>query len=526
MQPSQEPVFLSHSQGLVTEDSVSMNATALVPMVFLVALMGTVTAPTIAGLLELWSGRDDYSHGYLVPLISGYLAWTRREVLLKVPLEPACWMGTVVLGLSGLAVFLTQLGGLITLGGMALISMVFGVVLLLAGVEWTKQLLVPIVYLVFCVPILDFVIAPLHWPFQLLTAEMSTKALQAFGVPAFLEGNSITIPEVTMEVATQCSGASLFIAVAAIGIPLADLNLRLWWTRVMLLVFGLAVAVVANWARVTVIGLYAHMGGKEFHGPMHIFQGLSVAWIGFIGLFVGLWVLCRLEARQYLPISSELSNQAWGTYRLSEGQRSRVQQAGWIGVVVLVALASVMYGMAPIPTSVRQELSSFPSEVGSWRGERVGSDRAFVRVQGADAELVREYVTMPGKGKLQLYVAYVEQQGQGKEIVNDQTGRLHQQLSQVSIGDTGAEVVNIGRVNLKHESREVVFWYEDNGQVNTDRRLAKFSMLLNGLFHRRANGALVVVSAPVSREAGGVEVREELMQFTKTVYPVLRAYLP
>lgn len=526
MRPAQVSLPPSSRQASSAEGPVSMNAQTLVPMAILVALVGTVAAQTIAGLLDLWSGRDDYSHGYLVPLISGYLAWTRREVLLKVPLEPARCMGALVLGISGLAVLLAQLGGLITPGGVALMGMILGVVLLVTGVKWTKHLLVPIGYLGFCVPILDFVIEPLHWPFQLLTAEMSTKALQGLGVPAFLEGNLIVIPEVTMEVATQCSGASLLIAVAAIGVPLAFLNLRLWWTRVGLLVFGLAVAVVANWARVIVIGLYAHLGGKEFHGPMHIFQGLSVAWIGFIALFVGLWAFGRIEDWRIVAMRATPSGPGWAAYRLSEGLRTQVRRAAWIGVLILVGLAAVMYSTAPISTSLRQDFSYFPNQIGPWRGERIGSDRAFVRVQGAAAELVREYVTMPGREKVQLYVAYVERQGQGKEIINDQTSHLHQQLSHVSIGDTGSEVVNLGRVDLKHESREVVFWYEDNGQVNTDRRLAKLSMLLNGLLHRRTNGALVVISLPLSREADGVEARDDLVQFARTVYPILRAYLP
>lgn len=51
-------------------------------------------------------------------------------------------------------------------------------------------------------------------------------------------------------------------------------------------------------------------------------------------------------------------------------------------------------------------------------------------------------------------------------------------------------------------------------------------MLLNGLFHRRTNGALVVVSATVLSETDGMEVRQELVQFAKKVYPILQAYLP
>lgn len=526
MQPARVPYSPSDRHAALDEPMVSMNAITAAPIVLLLALAAVVGAPTLAGLFELWSSRDDYSHGYLVPAISAYLAWNSREALFHLPLKPARWMGMAVVCLSGAALVLAQVGSMVTPGGVALVGLILGAVLLVAGVEWTRHLLLPIGYLLLCVPVLDSVIAPLHWPFQLLTAEMSTKALQGLGVPAFLEGNYITIPEVTMEVATQCSGASLLIAVVAIGIPLAYVNLRLWWTRLGLLVFGMAVAIVANWARVTVIGLYAHWGGKEFHGPMHVFQGLSVAWVGFISLFAGAWLLSRYEERRGVRWASSANGPVWAGYRLAEAQRARVRQAGWLGVVAMAGLAGVMYGFAPAPTALRQEFSVFPYEVGAWRGQRVPNEAAFMRVSGADAELVREYPLQAGGGRIQLYVAYFAAQGQGREIVNDRTGHLHQRAERVLLRADGAVAVNSGKVDLKDDSRQVVFWYEDNGRVNADRRQAKIATILNGVLAGRTNGALVLISAPAQAQAGEQAVRRELEEFARAAYPVLREYLP
>ena len=108
-------------------------------------------------------------------------------------------------------------------------------------------------------------------------------------------GSYIILPTVTLEVARECSGAGLLIAVLAIGLPLASLALRTWWSRITLVASSVMIAIVANWVRLTVMGVYAESGGKGLHGPYHILQGLFVDWVAFGFLFVGTWLLNRLE---------------------------------------------------------------------------------------------------------------------------------------------------------------------------------------------------------------------------------------
>jgi exosortase len=145
-------------------------------------------------------------------------------------------------------------------------------------------------------PVLDGLTEPLVWPFQLLTANMSVAVLQALGIPVLLENStSIILPTVTLEVVRECSGAGLLIAVLAIGLPLASLTLQAWWSRITLVLSSVVIAIVANWVRVAVMGIYAQAGGKDLHGPYHILQGLFVDWVAFVFLFVGAWLLGRME---------------------------------------------------------------------------------------------------------------------------------------------------------------------------------------------------------------------------------------
>ena len=128
--------------------------------------------------------------------------------------------------------------------------------------------------------------------------------LQALGIPVLLEHSiDIILPTVTLEVVRECSGAGLLIAVLAIGLPLASLTLQAWWSRITLVVSSVMVAIMANWIRVTVMGVYAQSGGKDLHGPYHILQGLFVDWVAFAFLFAGAWLLSRLEKAAPTPAS-------------------------------------------------------------------------------------------------------------------------------------------------------------------------------------------------------------------------------
>ena len=46
-----------------------------------------------------WTSRDDYSHGFLIPLISIYLVWVNREKLKKMQVSPSIGLGSVLMAL-------------------------------------------------------------------------------------------------------------------------------------------------------------------------------------------------------------------------------------------------------------------------------------------------------------------------------------------------------------------------------------------------------------------------------------------
>src|SRR5262245_49032747 len=81
--------------------SIAIVCTAAVA---LVAAFLAVYYPTLQKLIEYWAANDMYSYGFLVPLISGYLVWLRRGLLMQLPSRPSFGLGSAVLGF-GLVMF-------------------------------------------------------------------------------------------------------------------------------------------------------------------------------------------------------------------------------------------------------------------------------------------------------------------------------------------------------------------------------------------------------------------------------------
>ncbi len=509
-------LFLGAMRRRARNYAVLMQAVGLGLLFFLLG------APVMGDLVSLWWNRYGFSHGFLVPLISLYLAWLQWPTLRVRPLTPALWAGSLWLVTATVLLLASEVAGIITSGSLALILVLAGLVLLLCGFAYLRALAFPLGYLLFMTPVLDVLTQPLEWPFQLLSANMSVAMLQALGIPVLLENRLyIILPTVTLEVARECSGAGLLIAVLAIGLPLASLALRTWWSRITLVLSSVMIAIVANWVRLTVMGVYAQSGGTSLHGPYHILQGLFVDWVAFGFLFVGTWLLNRLERTVPVPVVPHdptashpiiLSHRAWN-------------RAWSVACVILATATLILYSVDRGLGVLKRELATFPAVIGDWIVDHSPSETSPIGLQEVDESLVRTYRRADGQ-RMHLYVAYTKTQRQGKELVGLQTAPLHDQatVTALSIGErsvrTNRTVFDEGRPPLP-----ALFWYHINGASYADRAEAKMATIQQALLHGRTDGALVLVFAE-PRSGGSEEAWRAEEDFAGVLFPLLQEYLP
>ena len=64
---------------------------------------------TLTHLVSQWWNNSNFSHGFIVPLFSGFVIWQERSRLARVNLQPA-WLGLVLVGLGLGVLVVGQLG--------------------------------------------------------------------------------------------------------------------------------------------------------------------------------------------------------------------------------------------------------------------------------------------------------------------------------------------------------------------------------------------------------------------------------
>ena len=55
-------------------------------------------AAVVSSLVQQWRTNDVYAHGFIIPLISGYLIYERRRQIAQTPVTPDRGWGSLVLG--------------------------------------------------------------------------------------------------------------------------------------------------------------------------------------------------------------------------------------------------------------------------------------------------------------------------------------------------------------------------------------------------------------------------------------------
>lgn len=480
-------------------------------------------APIVGDLLDLWWNRYGFSHGFLVPLVSLYFAWLHWPVLRHTPIAPSIGPGFLWLVAATVLLLASEVAGIITTGSAALILVLAGLVLLLCGVAHLRALAFPLAYLIFMTPLLDVLTQPLEWPFQLLTANMSVSMLQALGIPVLIENRiDIILPTVTLEVARECSGAGLLIAVLAIGFPLAYLTLRAWWSRITLVASSIMIAIVANWVRLTVMGVYAEAGGKDLHGPYHILQGLLVDWVAFGFLFVGAWLLRRMEPAASMPPPLQGARESFAGF---VSHRPAWNRAWWLACITLVVAAVFLYQLDREMTGLKKDLATFPSVIGDWIIDPIAERESPIGLPNIDESLVRTYRAPDGR-RVALYLAYTKAQRQGKELVGMQTAALHARAVATALL-VGEGSVPANRTFLDKGRRHIpaLFWYHINGTSYGDRYQAKLATITQAFLRGRTDGALVLM-ATETRPGGSEEAWRAEEEFAGVLFPLMQEYLP
>ncbi len=246
-----------------------------------------VYAPVLLELVQDWSHDDNYSHGFLVPLVSAWLLWQKRESL-KSAVKSTDRVGLLLIIVGSLLFVLGNGAAEYFTARVSLVVTLFGLVWYLFGREVVKLAWFELAFLCFMIPIPYVVYYALTFPMQLLASKITAGVLSSIGMEVFRQGNILHLPGGTsLEVAEACSGMRSLMSLLALGALFAYMTQKRLTGKILLFASTVPIAIIANVFRVFVTALLVTTVGAEVTAePMHSLMGLSVFVVSFVLMLI------------------------------------------------------------------------------------------------------------------------------------------------------------------------------------------------------------------------------------------------
>jgi exosortase C (VPDSG-CTERM-specific) len=237
------------------------------------------TAAFAQPLVELvrYAGENDLiSHAPLVPFVTGYLLFIKREKLTGA--GPSSWIGSllmIALGVAAIGAAVFNAAALsandrLTMTTLAYVSLVIAGGFLFMGATWMTRAAFPMTFLVFMIPLPDIAVAALEHASMLASADVAAWMLRASGTPLIRDGTVFTLPTIVLEVARECSGIRSSLVLFITSLVASHMFLTSRWRRIVLVAFVIPLGIVRNGFRILVISLLCvHVGPHMIDSFIH-----------------------------------------------------------------------------------------------------------------------------------------------------------------------------------------------------------------------------------------------------------------
>ncbi|MGE4285930.1 MAG: exosortase/archaeosortase family protein [Phycisphaerae bacterium] len=236
----------------------------------------------IADTVSVWVKDPSWSHGFLILPFSLYLLHQRREIILSIKPEPS-YIGVAWLLLM-VCVYIFNIVQIRYAYGepLIMIAALCALVYAVCGWKLMQHLWVPVLYLVFAIPIPTRLYRELTTPLRMIASQMATAIVNMLpGIEATVRGVIIDITrngvplDTSLNVADACSGMRLMMAFLALGVAMAYIHARPIWQKAILLGSIIPIAILCNIVRVTVTAfIYIYAGSKYAKGIYHDTLGM------------------------------------------------------------------------------------------------------------------------------------------------------------------------------------------------------------------------------------------------------------
>ena len=509
-----------------------------------------IVALVAVGLPIYWLGfqslfaawiTPEYSHGPLIPLISLYLFL--RELRQAKPVDPdarvnrAPGIAVIFLGLMiGIFGNLVNIPDIVTYG---LIVWIGGIVLTGFGWDRGKTHQLPVLHLIFMLPLPQFIYWKLTIFLQLVSSELGVWFIQLAGVPVFLEGNVIDLGVYKLQVAEACSGLRYLFPILSFSYLFAILYRGPFWHKVVMFLMAAPLTVFMNSFRIGMIGILVNSYGiGQAEGFLHFFEGWVIFGACIALLFMTAVLLQRLTPSP-LGLRDTIDLDTDGLWTQAKRILTIHASRGLILATVMSVAISALFVLTPSPQRVipeRDRFVLFPREIGSWNSYTIPLEPQVEAVLNA-SDYINAIFTTPGSNEtyVNFFSAYYDRQTEGSGIHSPEVCLpvggweiFSLDKAEVSLPDTPYGTFEVNRAVIeKGMTRQLVYyWFEQRGKRMTNDYAAKISVVYDSLTTGRTDGALVRFVTPIARGETEADAEARMQGLMSDLLPKLPRYIP
>ncbi len=263
---------------------------------WILGLLVLAYLPILSRMANQWSNDDDMSHGFFVPAVAAYIAWSRKDELLATEVKPSYW-GLALLLWSIVQMTLGILGAELFLQRSAFVGSVWGAVLFLGGWPFIRALALPLLMLPLMVPIPAVIYNQITFPLQLFASSVAEHALSLLGIPVLRDGNVLELANQKLSVVEACSGIRSLMSLTFLSLFYGYLSERRLWVRWSIFLASIPIAVAANAFRVSATGVLSEYNPDLAQGFFHTLEG----GVSFAFAF-GLMILFHVIVKKLFPL--------------------------------------------------------------------------------------------------------------------------------------------------------------------------------------------------------------------------------
>ncbi len=323
-------------------------------------LLGLLWADLFVALSVEWEINEQYSYGYLVPFLGGYLLYLRWEdrPIVHPPSGPLPFYiatGLFLLALLPIRIVfqanpdwrLMMWAHAILVWGLSCFAL-----FQIGGKKWIFHFLPAITFFLLAVPWPSRIELPLIQGLMRMVALVAVEFLNLLGIHAVQYGNLIKLPNALVGVEEACSGVrSIQSAIMASFFFGEWFRFKLPF-RMTLIVIGLALSILLNLVRTITLTLISHYGSAETMERWHDPVGYFVYFGSFI-LIMGVALLVKKWARDHRSAPAPKGGLLRGsTQGCPKPRLTQIFMAAWL---VSIGLTYGYYatGKPPVEYEVR-----------------------------------------------------------------------------------------------------------------------------------------------------------------------------